>query len=251
MQDINVDGRKIFYIDNKLQKEAPLLLFVHGAGGAHDVWEKQINYFTSYARIIVIDLPAHGYSQGPSFNSIEEYADFLNNFLISINVLTSLTLIGHSMGGAICQVFAGKYPEKVSQLILVGTGITLPVNETVLRELKEGIFNPKLNMWAFSKKTSPELVQKNEEKWRAVDAEVLYKAFNACNNFNGTGILQNLKVPVAVIFGKDDKLTPLTNIDIFKKENDKISEFVISDAGNMFMIEQPDAFNKVLSELIL
>lgn len=57
------------------------------------------------------------YVDGKSHFSTVEYIDKY----LSSRLITNIILIGHSMGGFVAQLFAGRYPGKVIALILVGT----------------------------------------------------------------------------------------------------------------------------------
>ena len=66
-------------------KKKPLIIFVHGSGLTHMTWVLQTRYFAFHGySVLAIDLPGHGYSEGPSLKSIEEQgnwiSDIINNF---------------------------------------------------------------------------------------------------------------------------------------------------------------------------
>jgi len=88
-----------------------ILLFIHGAGGSHKVWEYQIKFFRS---AIAIDLPGHGVGEGK--RTIDDYVDEIKKFCDERG-LKNIVMIGHSMGGAIVQKFALDYPEYLKAVV--------------------------------------------------------------------------------------------------------------------------------------
>ncbi|CAN7444260.1 alpha/beta fold hydrolase [Polaromonas sp. LjRoot131] len=67
-------GHQIHYSDHG---EGYALLFIHGLGGSALNWTYQRQYFTRNNRVICIDLPGHGKSDGKSIPFVE-FAKVLN-----------------------------------------------------------------------------------------------------------------------------------------------------------------------------
>ena len=109
------------------------------------------NSFTNMFRITVVDLPGFGGSDEPKKAlTIEDYADILNKLFIKLRIKDPI-LIGHSFGGRVSIVYAGKY--KVKKLILLSS----PFKNTnkgndfktkVLKFLKKIPIINKLEPWA-------------------------------------------------------------------------------------------------------
>lgn len=47
----------------RVEGEGPLLLFLHDLGGSSLDWQAQLEYFSSYYRVVALDLPGHGQSK--------------------------------------------------------------------------------------------------------------------------------------------------------------------------------------------
>lgn len=249
MQKIVIKGRKVNFVSRN-ENNTKCIIFLHGAGGSSQIWSKQINYFARFAHVISLDLPGHGLSEGPVAIRLEEYASFLKDFIDELSLDKQIILVGHSMGGAVAQLAAAAYPERISKLILISTGATLPVNEAILADLQKGFFNPKLNQLAFSEKTSLDLVRENERVWQQVEVLKLYQTFKACNVFSAEEILPLIKSPIALIFGADDRFTPPSNINKLLSCVTKVQSVIIKDAGHMVMLEKPHEFNTALKRFV-
>ncbi len=101
---------------------APVIL-THGlAASLHD-WDDLLpllaeNGYTGYA----LDLLGHGDSYKPvkrSEYTIETVFEHYSEWVDSLHITEPMTLIGHSLGGALSLIYAMRYPERVNALVLV------------------------------------------------------------------------------------------------------------------------------------
>ena len=222
------------------------LLFVHGAGGNHEIWENQIKYFSN---AIAIDLPGHDSGEGR--RTIEEYVEDVKRFCDQKS-LKNFVMVGHSMGGAITQKFALTYPEYLRAIVLVSTGARLRVAPIIFEEIKRDYNNflELMKEYAFSNKTPMEVRNKVAELMRKVKPQVIYGDFEACDKFDVMGSLNRISLPTLIICGKDDLLTPVEYSE-YLKANIRNSELkVVADAGHMVMLEKPEEFNKIMMEFL-
>jgi len=130
-----VDGVGIHYLETG--GGAPTLCLIHGAGGNTLSWIRQLEGLADAARVVALDLPGHGESEGGGCRRIEDYARVVGGF-ISAAGLGRVVLGGHSMGGGIAQTVALEHPELLAGLVLVGTGARLRVLRRIF-ELLAGI----------------------------------------------------------------------------------------------------------------
>jgi non-heme chloroperoxidase len=98
----------------------PPLLFLHGWGMSHEVWERQVHEQAGRRRTICADLRGHGASPKPlaGYGYDEHCADVLE--LVEGLGLDDLTLVGWSMAGSVCARVARSSP-RVRRLVLVGS----------------------------------------------------------------------------------------------------------------------------------
>lgn len=119
-QVIHVNGIDLHYVDRG--KGEPLLL-VHGIGGCGDGQMRWIaDALAQDYRLIIPDLRAHGWSTGAasSFTTLkasEDIAALLNSL-----GLRRVSAIGVSAGGMVLLHLATREPDRISSMVLVGTG---------------------------------------------------------------------------------------------------------------------------------
>ncbi len=106
----------------------PTLLFLHGLNDHNRTFDAVVQPFLDDYRVITPDLRGHGDSgwvQGSGYNQLDYLYDLYR--LISDLKLAPLTLIGHSLGGAVVALLTGVFPMMVDRLILLeAMGLWIP-----------------------------------------------------------------------------------------------------------------------------
>jgi pimeloyl-ACP methyl ester carboxylesterase len=125
--------------------DAPPLLLIHGGRDHCRNWDWVAEELRHDYHIIAPDLRGHGDSQwmiGGSYNQIDYVYDIAQ--LLRQTDLTPLTIIGHSLGGAISLMYAGLYPENVRKLVAIeGLG----PSPAMIRERIEQPVEQRLRTW--------------------------------------------------------------------------------------------------------
>jgi pimeloyl-ACP methyl ester carboxylesterase len=123
-------GRPVSYLE---AGAGPVLLLVHGMGGAKENWAEVIEPLARKHTVIAPDLPGHGSSAAAGGDySVGGLAAGLRDLLATLGHERA-TLVGHSLGGGIAMQFAYQFPEMVERLVLVSSGGLGPEVSLVLR----------------------------------------------------------------------------------------------------------------------
>jgi len=252
MAYIAVKGIKIFYAGPESQKSsAPRLVFLHGAGGDHTIWTRQFEYFKGKAGVYVPELPGHGRSEELEPASIAEYGEVIKDFVDAL-ALAPVTLIGHSMGGAITQYMALRYPDRLKSIVLVGTGARLRVTPEILDRI-EGHFREVVSTicnYAFGPETPRELVIQVQEQMERNSPAVLHRDFRACHQFDSMEEVSRITLPTLILCGKEDLLTPPKYSQyLHQRISSSVLKF-IDGVGHMPMLEKPEVFNRELEAFL-
>ena len=97
----------------------PNLVMIHGYRGTHHGLELVAKQLTNY-RVIVPDLPGFGESKPLNKeHSLNNYVEWLNEFITDSNLPKPPILLGHSFGSIIAGNYASKYSDSITKLILV------------------------------------------------------------------------------------------------------------------------------------
>jgi len=246
---LTIEDKKIYY-NIKKSGSNRAIIFVHGSGGSSYTWKNQLNLAIDYD-LIALDLPSHDKSDDFSDLSLHLYVDVVNRLIKSFDY-ENVILCGHSLGGAIVQQYYFTYPKEVSGLILFNTGGRLRVAPFILKSLKTNYqeFMDSLPAGAFYRATTKETIELYIQEASKISADVTYKDFKICDDFDVLSKLNTIEVPCLIIVGKQDQLTPVKYSEFFRN-NIKNSELhIINKAGHMVMLEKPNEVNQVIENFI-
>jgi pimeloyl-ACP methyl ester carboxylesterase len=134
--------------------QGPAALFVHGVplNGYH--WRHVIDRIQHRRRCIAIDLMGLGYSQiAPSQDvSFTAQAHMIAEVVDALGI-EKLDLIGNDSGGAVAQIFAAHYPDRLTSLVLTNCDVhdgwppaqVLPLIERARNGTLAPIFQPMID----------------------------------------------------------------------------------------------------------
>lgn len=117
---------RLHYVDWGNEKAPPLLL-VHGGRDHCRNWDWVAEALKSRYHIMAPDLRGHGDSQwmiGGGYSQMDYVYDIAQ--LLRQNQVFPVTVIGHSLGGAISLLYAALYPETVVKLVSI-EGMNAPI----------------------------------------------------------------------------------------------------------------------------
>jgi pimeloyl-ACP methyl ester carboxylesterase len=118
------DGLRLHYWEWGDPKEETYI-FVHGARDQGRSWEHflaaMIKRGLPIKHAVALDLRGHGDSEWATTTRGYQHEDFLSDLAGLVKHLEKepLTIIGHSLGGSMCLLFAAAFPEKVKRLVLL------------------------------------------------------------------------------------------------------------------------------------
>lgn len=230
----------------------PSLLFVHGAGGNGEIWERQAEFFRGKHSVFRLDLPGHGGSDPRGEDRISSYAEWVRLSSEKLFAARSFVLVGHSMGGAIVLELALYPPEGLKGIVLVGSGAKMAVTHAIFQMLSETpeAFFETIDQSAFSSAAPMALRARFVRVTRQCPPPVIFNDFKACDHFDIRNRLPEIKLPTLVLCGEEDQLTPV-KYSRYLHENITTSRLIlIPHAGHMVMAEQPDMLNKAIESFL-
>lgn len=226
--DLNED----YYVEKCGEGEPIIFLPAGGFSGQEGL--NIAEYFGSQFETHMIDLPGFGKSKGiaDKITSLK-LANWVNDYL-QLQNLNKVTLIGHSLGGAISLAFATHYPEKVNRLVLLDQGHKpfprIPKSDFGLFAFAFPVLNIGVNLFGMSllPRLGPLFLQSSEqerdferdvkhfcEQVHVEDSIYVRKALKqqvpfsveglnlmfGYYNLSLTGMLKKLRVPTFLIYG--------------------------------------------------
>jgi pimeloyl-ACP methyl ester carboxylesterase len=224
------------------------LIFVHGAGNTGFVWYYQTKYFPGSDAVSLV-----GHPEGQPCTSVEDYAVWLRKY-IHDHGYSEPVIVGHSMGGAVAQTYALKYPGEVKGLILVGSGARLRVRPDFINALKALIDAPPGKLREFEEMlyghVAPEIRDMVLDKIVEVGARVFLSDFQACDKFDTMDTVHQIKAPALVICGTQDDMTPLKYSHYLVDKISGARLVAVQGASHMVFLEMPQEVNTSIEEFI-
>jgi pimeloyl-ACP methyl ester carboxylesterase len=221
----------------------PVIVLVHGAGGSRLSWPVEIRRLPGY-RVLSLDLPGHGNSEGVASQSMEDNNRAVTAFLRELGIF-SFILVGHSLGAAIALEIARKNPDQVNALILLSAAVRFPIPPEIFQAVADSETYPIglsiIRQRFFSPRTPASIRDRIMIPLEKQRSTILYSDFLAAAGLDlGRGpVLTNC--PAWIASGRQDLITPpsisrdLGNLI----PNAEFSEFPA--AGHMLPLEQPAA----------
>ena len=238
--------------------EQPTIVFVHGNGLDHTVWQLQSRYFAHHGKnVLAVDLPGHGRSEGAPLTNISAMGDWVVDVLDALEI-DHAAIVGHSMGSLVALEAAARHPERISKLALVGTAVPMAVSDPLLNAAKENKFDAfdMINLWGHSNfgqmggNQAPGMWMSAATVRLLARSKpgVLYAGLNACNEYkDGLDSGAKVRCSTLMILGQLDVMTPQRLGRELEKVIPNVQTKVLAKCGHMLMAEKP---NQVLNALI-
>jgi pimeloyl-ACP methyl ester carboxylesterase len=251
--EFTVDGRKVFAATGgrPFDPGLPSIVFLHGAGMGHTVWALQTRYFAHHGRnVLAVDLPGHGHSEGPALSSIAEMADWTVR-LLDVAGVSEAALAGHSMGALVALDCAGRYPQRVRALALLGVAPKMPVHPDLLAAARDNnhLAVDLMSSWGHgptghlggARAPGLWLMMGGKRLLERAAPGVLSSDLKACNAYSDAPQrAASVNCPSRLVLGAMDKMTPPKAGQKLAQSLSGAEVVVIPDCGHMMMTERPD-----------
>ena len=255
---VSVDGLKLRYIE---EGSGPAVLFLHGAslGSSSDVFLRNLGPFAKAGfRAVSFDLPGFGVSDIPAKQSVAQQRNSIPKFIDAAG-LGKTALIAHSRSGGFAIQLALEDPSRYSHVIILGTGSLLPLQT----EAQVGRYE------AVQARVDKEMAEKEptlEDARKLLQADTFNHALISDEdvairhsrmigrNFKAHQERQNqeapaggaakpakpiwerlseLKMPLLMIFGRDDRAHAGERAELLKQQQPQINLHIVNGCKHM------------------
>jgi pimeloyl-ACP methyl ester carboxylesterase len=250
--------------------EGPPLVLVHGLGGGAANWTELAPLLARRHRLLVPDLPGHGGSSAlPAVSGLEPFADRVA-LVAGRERMLPAPVVGHSLGGAIVLRLALRRPPDVQAIVLAGSA-GLSIGNVWGRQLMS-VFStvrpgrlaaqqrgrvarsPLLRRVVFGAVSVADPVAlTNEAVEGFLAAQLLHtdvdSAWQALRADDPRQELEQVRVPVLVLWGAEDSQLPLD--DAFEYTRRLRARLrVIPGCGHLLIGERPDACDRAIADFL-
>ncbi len=234
------------------------LLFLHGLGGGHHAWDRQLPYFSARGfPSHAWDQPGYGHSEMVEPYDLEQVALSLKRLVESLGG-EPVVLVGHSMGGLIAQEAYARFPHLVKALVLCLTSAAFVGDSNFARDFVTARLGPLDEGKSMSdiaasvlptmrgSKSDPEGLALAQRIMSGIAPETYRKAVHLLTTFDRREQLPGIAVPALLIAGGDDKTAPAATMKRMAEKIPGADYVLLQGCGHLGPLDQPDEFNSAL-----
>ncbi|MEE1945462.1 alpha/beta fold hydrolase [Pedobacter sp. KR3-3] len=231
--------------------EGEPLVLLHGLMGELSNWEPTLDHFKANYKVIVPILPI--YDLPLLTLGVKSLSKYILRFL-KFKKLNQVVLVGNSLGGHVGLVFTVAHQEYVKALVLTGSsglyenafGGSFPRRESYdyVREKVEFTFYDPATA---TKELVDEVFKSINDRSKVI--RILALAKSAIRH-NMAKELPKITIPVSLIWGKQDKITPPDVAEEFHQLLPNSELNWVDECGHAPMMERPIIFNELLNTFL-
>jgi len=245
--------------------EGPVVVFLHGIGGNRTNWHDQLAALATEFHAVAWD--ARGYGLSDDYEGALDFADFSRDLVRLFDHLAAARahVCGLSMGGRIALDFHARHARRVASLVLCDTfagfdaSFTPEERAEFVRLRKEPLVSgkeprdiaPAVAATLIGPRAPRAVYERCVASMAALHKDSYLKAIEATTGYDRAVSLAEIKVPVLLVYGADDRLTPVKLGRDMAAQIPDARLVVIEAAGHLPNIERPDAFNAAVLEFLL
>ncbi|RWX02234.1 alpha/beta fold hydrolase [Flavobacterium cerinum] len=247
---ISIQGNNLYIEYRNDFEDRPTLVFLHDSLGCVKLWRDFPEKLAEAAQcnMLVYDRLGYGKSDPmPTYERPIHYmeleADVLNDLLTTLKIDDAI-LFGHSDGGTIALLTAGKYKQRIKMVICEAAHIY--VEDITLKGIHEAIE-------AYKTTNLSERLQ----KYHGDKTDMLFKAWTKTwtrSDFRGWNIehmLPDISCPLLFVQGEADEYATLEQVEkTIKAVSGKTEEYIIPNIGHTPHKEVPELVLKKVTEFI-
>ena len=252
--------------------EGPVLLCLHGSGPGVSSWanfRENLGAFTQKFRCLLLDMPGFGGSDDVEGHPIMNAPGAVIRFLDGVGV-DKANILGNSMGGGVAAKVASSHPERVNRVACIGgvgmslfnaspaEGIKLlgefvadPTREKIITWMKSMVYDQSLITDEFVDERFAQAIKKDGNqairKMYAPEAlKMMGKMTSGSAAIARLEFLGKIQAPTLILWGRDDRVTPLDMALIPMRLIPKAELHTFHDSGHWSMIERKDEFESTV-----
>ncbi len=250
---LKLDAGEVALLEGPRQEGQESILLLHGFGASKENWLRFAAQLTQSHHVVAIDLDGHGENQWDlkrRYSTLDQ-VEFVHQVAAKLE-LGQFHLVGNSMGGAISSLYAATYPEQVKSVVLISPAGVHDIASTMDEMLEAGQnpliassveeFEALLDFVMEDKPYIPSAITKVEAEKAIARREINQKIFADLQADLERGMeskLTQIKAPVMIIWGEQDRAINVKNIDKYATLVPNAQKMVMPGIGHLAMIERP------------
>ncbi len=231
--------------------EGEVLLLLHGLFGALSNWKDVIDRFSGSYKVVIPMMPI--YDMPVLTTSVKGLAKFIEEF-VEFKGYTNMTVLGNSLGGHVSLVYSLKNQHNMHSLVLTGSsglyenamGGSYPKRgdyDYIRKKVEYTFYDPA----TATKELVDEVFEITNDRMKTL--KILAMAKSAIRH-NMRKEVNKIEVPVCLIWGKNDNITPPDVAEEFLQLLPNAELHWLDKCGHAAMMERPEEFNRILDDFL-
>jgi 3-oxoadipate enol-lactonase len=235
--------------------QATPIVFLHGVGSDKSAWAPQLEHFGEERRAVAFDYPGYGDSDAaPEGTTRDDYAWAILSAMHEL-AIDRAHICGLSLGGVVAIAMAHHAPERCASLILADTFAVHPDGQAIYERSQAASEDMRALAEA---RVDALLAQPADPALRSEVIETMARIAPAAYRIGAEAVwladqrdrAEKIEAPTLVLCGAEDRITPpALSRELAELIPDAGLE-LIDRAGHLTNMEQPDAFNALMSAFI-
>ena len=255
----NFDSNQNHYFFN--EKNTIPLVFVHGVGLDHQMWNPQIDNLDEFSTI-TYDLLGHGRTPNDREKIVlKDFSDQLVEILDHLKI-DKINLVGFSLGSLIALDFTANYQNKIDKLILIGTTYKRSKEQRslVLDRYNQAKLNKPISKQALKRWFSDNYLENNPKTYelfmntltkQSKDHKNFLKAYELfANHIDDLKAVQKIEAKTLVMTGSEDLGSPPAMSKQLVKDLINSNYIEIKNGKHLCSIECADDVNMNIRNFI-
>ncbi|TCZ78313.1 alpha/beta hydrolase [Paenibacillus albiflavus] len=236
-------------------KNADLMVFLHGGGVSGWMWDKQIQYFTNF-HCVVPDLPEQGQSNDEVDFSIKNSADQLIELIQEKATGKKVIVIGFSLGAQVTIQLMSMKPDLID-FAIINSALVRPIT-SIKKWIRPSIrlTSPLMQNRLFAKLQAKTLYVNGEyfEKYykesSQMKSDTLIRILEENMSFEIPKDFQKANGKILVTVGEREKAVMKKSAKDIVASNSNCSGVIIPQIGHGISMAKPDFFNQMIETWI-
>ncbi len=251
-KNVQVDELKVCYREGG---EGKVLLVLHGWGIDSGKYLPLLEKLEKRYRVLALDFPGFGGSEAPKEEwGVSEFKHFVLKFLDKVGV-NHFYVLAHSFGGRVAIKLGAEDRERVSKMVLTGAAGIRPRGSLkrkvfkMVAKIGKGVFA----LPGVSKLARPArglLYKLAREKDYTQVSGIMKPIFSRVVSEDLTAYLKDVRSKVLLLWGEEDKMTPLRDGEMMKEKMPFAELKVFEGVGHRLPYEKAKEVAELISKFL-
>ncbi len=237
------------------------VLLLHGWLGSWGLWQQTMKYLGQYYRTYALDFWVFGESgkKVPTF-AVQDFVGMVDQFMEHLGIAHA-PLVGHSMGGTVSLMTALRYPERVTQVAvigspIVGSSLALTLKLAGRRPIAMLVFQM---MWALRLglrlfapiiTSDPTWYETISHDLSRTTLESFLLSIASLRETDLRPMLHQISVPAMGMYGDRDVIVNPNQWQLMQARMPQVRIERFKNAGHFIMLDAPERFMHTLHDFL-